>query len=122
MALTMTRTRTQTTLTKLAEMVANVLGELAFLEGLLDDAVSGAPGSMQGMAPEVRVRLAARRLKLLADRDALYATIRQFDAGIDPAGIGSGEGWRGRFGSRQLGTKRLVARYIEGWRPAHDPE
>ena len=112
MALTMTRTRTQTTLTKLAEMVANVHGELAFLEGLLaGEAGSGAPGSMQGMAPDVQARLAARRLKLLGDRDALYATIRQFDAGIDPAGIGSSEGWRKQYG-RGLSEPGLVRRYL----------
>lgn len=38
MALTMTRTRTQTTLTKLAMLVANVHGELALVERLLDTA------------------------------------------------------------------------------------
>ena len=38
MALTMTRTRTQTTLTKLAMLVANVHGELALVERLLDEA------------------------------------------------------------------------------------
>ncbi len=108
MALTMTRTRTQTTLTKLAEMVANVHGELAFLDGLLH----GATGSMRGMAPEVQVRLAARQLKLVADRDALYATIRQFDAGIDPAGIGSADGWRAGFGRKGLGARLLLARYL----------
>lgn len=112
MALTMTRTRTQTTLTKLAELVANVHGELAFLEGLLAGATgSGALGSMQGMAPEAQAMLAARRLKLLGDRDALYATIRQFDAGIDPAGIGSADGWRKQYG-RGLSDAGLVRRYL----------
>ena len=102
MALTMTRTRTQTTLTKLAEMVANVHGELAFLDGLLTGAVSaggglGAGAAIPGsLAPEVRARMTARRRKLLGDRDALYTTIRQFDAGIDPEGIGGSDGWRGR--------------------------
>lgn len=37
-ALTMTRTRTQTTLTKLATMVAGIHRELAFVELLLEDA------------------------------------------------------------------------------------
>ena len=50
MALTMTRTRTQTTLTKLATMVANVHGELEFVQGLLVQAeaagaVEDAPAS-----------------------------------------------------------------------------
>ena len=112
MALTMTRTRTQTTLTKLAEMVANVHGELVFLEGpLAAEAGSGALGSIQGMAPEGQVRLAARQLKLLGDRDALYATIRQFDAGIDPKRIGSSEGWRKQY-ERGLSEAGLVRRYL----------
>lgn len=110
MALTMTRTRTQATLTKLAEMVANVHGELAFLEGLLAGA---APAG--SLAPEVRAWLAARRLKLLADREALYATIRQFDAGIDPAGIGSSEGWRGMLGSRGLSATAFGQRYCRAF-------
>lgn len=42
MALTMTRTRTQTALTKLAEMVANVHGEMAFLDELLEGELAGA--------------------------------------------------------------------------------
>lgn len=102
MALTMTRTRTQTTLTKLAEMVANVHGELAFLDGLL---------AGTGQTPEVLGRLQARRQKLVADRDALYATIRQFDASIDPERIGAIDGWKLRFGRKGLGVKSLVARY-----------
>jgi hypothetical protein len=113
MALTMTRTRTQTTLTKLAEMVANVHGELAFLEGLrAAEAGSGGPGSMQGMAPEVQVKLAARRLKLLADRDALYATIRQFDAGIDPGLVGLSQAWKKRCG-RPCKPATFQRRFIE---------
>jgi len=35
MALTMTRTRTQTALTQLVETLANLKGELAFVEGWL---------------------------------------------------------------------------------------
>lgn len=102
MALTMTRTRTQTTLTKLAELVANVNGELAFLDGLL-----GMPE-----AGEAGVGLEARRVKLVSDRDALYATLRQFDEGIDPESIGKSESWRMRFGNRQLKPENLVRRYV----------
>lgn len=111
MALTMTRTRTQTTLTKLAEMVANVHGELEFVEGLLAQdcpAVTGATSA----EPESRNVLVARRRILLASRNALYATVRQFDPAIDPGRIGVSEGWRLRFGRRGLGTKALVARYL----------
>ena len=101
MALTMTRTRTQTTLTKLAEMVANVHGELAFLEGL-----AGTPEA-QGAGAALK----ARRVKLVSDREALYATLRQFDAGIDPEAIGLAEAWQKRFGSG-LSTDGLVRRYV----------
>jgi hypothetical protein len=73
MALTMTRTRTQTTLNKLAGMVANIHGELEFLEGLL----AGGTGK-EVRTPEEWAALEARKAKLCADRDALYATIRQF--------------------------------------------
>lgn len=103
MALTMTRTRTQTTLTKLAELVANVHGELAFVEGLL---------AGPALAPGVPDRLTVRRVKLIGDRDALYATIRQFDPAIDPLNIGTAQDWRKQFGSRRLGDKGLAKRYL----------
>jgi hypothetical protein len=106
MALTMTRTRTQTTLTKLAEMVANLHGELEFVDGLLACNMHG-----QGMVPEVRTQLVARRRKLASDRDALYTTVRQFDNRIDPGGIGSADGWRKRYG-RGLGEAGLMRRYL----------
>ncbi|GEM_PF-1560001 len=118
MALTMTRTRTQTALTKLAEMVANVHGELAFVEGLLarGNADVGSEGrriSSQGqLTPEALLRLEARRLKLVRDRDALYATLRQFDSRIDPQQIGAINGWQLRFGRKRLGAKTLTARYL----------
>lgn len=92
MALTMTRTRTQTTLTKLAELVANVHGELGFVLGLLEQDCSAAAAATSALDPESRNVLAARRRVLLANRDALYATVRQFDPEIDPGGIGVSEG------------------------------
>jgi hypothetical protein len=101
MALTMTRTRTQTTLTKLAQLVANVQGELAFLEGLVDP----------HKAPGAKAALEARRSKLVGDRDALYATLRQFDFNIDPCSIGVLETWRKRYG-HNLGPATLAKRYI----------
>ncbi len=107
MALTMTRTRTQATLTKLAEMVANVHGELAFVDGLL---AARGPGTALGLTPEVLARLALRRLELVGNRDALYATLRQFDAGIEPGRIGAADGWRKRYG-RGLGEAGLMRRY-----------
>ncbi len=81
---------------------AQLRQEVALLDGLLTGAVSaggglGAGAAIPGsLAPEVRARMTALRQKLLGDRDALYAAIRQFDAGIDPEGIGGSDGWRGR--------------------------
>jgi hypothetical protein len=123
MALTMTRTRTQTTLTKLAEMTANVHGELAFVEALLADGggagagatAAGRSQAIKGLTLEVHSRIAARRQKLLDDRGALYATIRQFDASLEPENIGGAEGWRKRFGTRQLRAKTLTQRYLRAF-------
>ncbi|MCW5640978.1 MAG: hypothetical protein KIT63_02635 [Rhodoferax sp.] len=47
MALTMTRTQTQTALTKLAERVANVHGELEFVEGQLANELGCRNGMRQ---------------------------------------------------------------------------
>ncbi len=91
MALTMTRTRTQTALTKLALMVASIHGELAFVEDLI--ATCAGTGSAATAAPGIRTntgmqavlpRLERRRQELVHNRDALYATIRQFDPKIAP--------------------------------------
>lgn len=82
MALTMTRTRTQTTLTKLVKMVAEVQGELVFVERLL------------GEVPEHKGVLEARRDVLLRDRDALYLTLKQFDSEIEPEEIKESNGWQ----------------------------
>jgi hypothetical protein len=95
MALTMTRTRTQTALTRLATMVANLHGELAFVEGRL--LVAQGP---------VRLGLEARRAQLLVDRDALYATLRQFDAELDPTVIGTADGWLKPYGRGRAGERR----------------
>lgn len=77
MALTMTRTRTQTALTRLAERVAAVHGELEHLEDV----------QAKEMTADKRALVEARRTQLVRDRDALYMTIRQFDPGIDPEEI-----------------------------------
>lgn len=102
MALTMTRTRTQTTLTKLAELMANVHGELAFLEGLADTAEAQGAGAL----------LDEQRLKLVSNREALYATIRQFDPTIDPERIGSSDEWRRKLGGRQLSEATFARQYL----------
>ena len=137
MALTMTRTRTQTTLTKLAMLVANVHGELVLGEKLLAEAraVLAAQaeaaravtpnlqesGTGQGQMTRAMSRARAakgqvqaierRRQELLELRDSLYATVRQFDPGLDPTDIGSDDGWLKKFG--RGGGKTAVRRYLE---------
>lgn len=99
MALTMTRTRTQTALTKLAERVAAVHGELAYLEVRL----GGELGA------ELREGMARRRGELRAARDALYVTLRQFDPAVDPTAIGATEEWLKPFGRGMAGHRRYEA-------------
>lgn len=139
MALTMTRTRTQTTLTKLAMLVANVHGELALVERLLDEArpsVAAAEDAgdvvqlqnnrvttqqksremVRAVARERTEEMLALALKrrhqaLLQMRESLYATVRQFDPGLDPADIGSDDGWLKKFG--RGGGKSAVGRYLK---------
>ncbi|MFA6313636.1 MAG: hypothetical protein WCV99_03045 [Sterolibacterium sp.] len=93
MALTMTRTRTQTTLTKLAQLVAEAHGELVFVERLLTE------------MPEHREVLVARKALLVGERDALYAALRQFDPEMSPEEIGESDGWR----------KKLMPRVRKHW-------
>ena len=81
MALTMTRTRTQTALTRLAGIVANINGELAFVEQLLKD------------LPDYHAVLERRKAKLVADRCAFYLTLNQFDPELDPRAIGTSDEW-----------------------------
>lgn len=120
MALTMTRTRTQTALTKLAELVANVHGELAFVESLRAQASTDGqrPAGAKGQGSSsldagAQALLQTRHQKLLADRDALYATVRQFDPELAPENIGAGADWKLQYGRRGLGERKLVARYLQ---------
>lgn len=96
MALTKTRTRTQTTLTKLSERVANVHGELAYVEGRLADEL---PESL-------RVGLERRRGELLVLREALYEVFRRYDARLDPTSIGTLDRWLKPFGRGRAGPAR----------------
>lgn len=102
MALTMTRTRTQTALNKLVELVATINGELEFLEGLL----------AQERPEEVQARLLARKTKLQADRVALFVTIRQFDPGLGPEVIGASNNWKTAYSFRRLTRRTLATRYL----------
>jgi hypothetical protein len=98
MALTMTRTRTQTTLTRLAKLVANLHGEIEAIERLAQE------------KPEHEQVLAARRLKLEADRDAVYLTLKQFDPELDGVRIRALDDWMKPYGSR--GSKIAMRRYL----------
>jgi hypothetical protein len=112
MALTMTRTRTQTTLTKLATMVANVHGELEFVEALLaqEEAEAATAAGRGKSSPEQVVALRRRKAALEEKRQALYLTLRQFDPDSDPRGIDSDPGWLKKFG--RGGGKTAVCRYL----------
>lgn len=102
MALTMTRTRTQTTLTKLAQLVANVHGEMTFLKQL------AAPGT--DLMPEQLAAVEARLNALEEKRQALYLTLRQFNPELDPVEIGTSEDWLRPYGRP---TGRVArARYL----------
>jgi hypothetical protein len=98
MALTMTRTRTQTTLTKLVELLSNVKGELEYVEVLLV------------AEPEVTAALLARKTLLRSQHGALCATLRQFDKGIDPEQVVAGAGWQKAYRART--QKSLARRYL----------
>jgi hypothetical protein len=87
----MTRTRTQTTLTRLAKLLASLNGELEFVEWLLEE------------MPEHREALTIRRESLEANRNALAATLRQFDPGLEVAEVGS---------VRPKKTRCAVQRYV----------
>lgn len=99
MALTMTRTRTQTALTQLAKLVAEVHGELSTVESLIQN------------HPEHAVALRKRRTELESHRDAFYATIKQFNPELDPTVVGALDGWMRPYG--RSGTKTAIARYLK---------
>lgn len=98
MALTMTRTRNQSTLTALVELVAEVHGELSGISQL------GAE------SPEYQTALEIRRRQLEAQRAALYLTLHQFDPELDPVDIGESAVWLKPYG--RLGGKPALRRYI----------
>lgn len=100
MALTMTRTRTPSTLNKFVGLVANINGELEFLERLLQ----------QEHPEDVRARLLAKQAQLQGQKAALFETIRQFDPGLEPGRVGKLYDWVGSYGKR-LSVEALSLRY-----------
>jgi hypothetical protein len=101
MALTMTRTRTQTALNKLATSLAEVNGELAFLE------------SLQGLRVDQEDAAAARRMELLRLREALFIVIRRYDPELKPEDIGATYHWMRPFGRKA--TAAFMGRYFEAY-------
>lgn len=116
MALTMTRTRTQTALTKLAQQVALVHGELAFVEALLESSLDAwvthlrrINGGRQIAEDTLRRGLLLRHQTLIGIRNALYATVKQFDPELDPEQIGALDEWLKPYGRRNAGVTRCRA-------------
>lgn len=99
MALTMTRTRTQTALTRLVTLLANLNGEMEFVERLKRE------------LPAYHDALEARQMKLTADRAAVCATIRQFDPELSVTEIGTLDQWKRLYSSRS--HKAAVERYVK---------
>lgn len=91
MALTMTRTRTQTTLTRLAEQLACVNGEL--------EALRSGHAETSGVAEGTR----ARRETLERQREALVLTLSQFDPSLEVSAVGCSMLRRARTAGRSAG-------------------
>ena len=101
MAITASRTRNQTTLTKLVKMLAALNGEYAFCVGLVD----GGDLSSADLG-----RLRSHVVQLQAKREALRLTLLQFDPKLDVDSIGALDAWRTRFGKRNVAVKNLKRR------------
>lgn len=99
MALTMTRTRTQTALNKLALCLAEVNGELQFLDGLVR-----LRKNRQALAD-------ARRAELQRVRDAFFVVIKRYDPELEPERVGATHRWMKPFGRKE--TARTVRRYFQ---------
>lgn len=98
MPLTMTRTRTQTTLTYLVRLLANLNGELEFVERQLLE------------MPEFKEALAGRRIELACARDAAILTLKQFDLHLYTGAIASANDWARAYG--RPGSKAAARRYL----------
>jgi hypothetical protein len=84
MALTKTRTRTQTTLTRLAQRLAETNDEMALCQNILASC---------DLTPWIHEAVSARLDALDQDRHALCETIRQFDPELDPETVGRSLNW-----------------------------
>lgn len=94
MAMTMTRTRTQTALTQLVQKLADIKGELAFVEAWMAE---------EGALAE----LARKRAQLLEEHaQALVTTLQLFDPELDAGYVAASDGWRKSYRARNDRTLR----------------
>ncbi len=98
MALTRSRTRNQTTLTKLVKMLAGLNGEHAFCTALLEAAKFDAAD-----AERLRNHVGGLQVK----SEALRLTLLQFDPKLDVGSIRNLDNWRSRLGSKRLSAATL---------------
>ncbi len=103
MAITLTRTRNQTTLNNLAKMLAGLNGEHSFCTDLLN------AGELEA-ADALRLRTHVAGLE--AKREALRLTLLQFDPKLDVDSIRAVDTWRARFGNRRLLHATLRSRLL----------
>lgn len=119
MALTMTRTRTQTTLNKLALKVAEAHGELAYIEELLT-----GPASANDLFNAERSALEHRKSAVVSARVSLYVVIHQFDPDLDPTQIGAVDSWKGalrRFRNARSLRRAYTAQCVASMKPTPKP-
>jgi hypothetical protein len=102
MALTMTRTRTQTALNKLAQHLAEVNDELNLCGAVLEQAIVSLSEADQTL-------LQGRIVLLRHQRQALHVTLKQFDPDIEPGRIGTSRQW---LKSKCRTAKCLHAAYL----------
>lgn len=113
MALTMTRTRTQTALTKLAQLLADVNGELHFIAEIVESPL------VKLEAVDLN-RLQRQREQLEKSRVALHVTLRQFDPNIDPEDIGRATEWLRTRSKVPRSRQRVYLSILRQAEGAHD--
>jgi uncharacterized protein YhdP len=100
MAMTMTRTPTQTTLTQLVKRLANVNGELRFLETTLQ------AGDLQQAH---RAAFERRRDQLRAAKDAYFVSLLIFDPDLEPQRVAAFDDWLKPHGRGAPARRRYLA-------------
>ncbi len=112
-------TRTQSALTKIAELIAEAHGELRVLAELEEqvrrEVIGGGGVSRRRKGPmpapeSVLAGIAVRRAEVERTRDALYVTLRQFNQALDPQQVSESFGWLRMYGrGRVAHTTYLLA-------------